>query len=383
MRLFTLFCEVILLLLKVFVFMNMTEPKKGNIFFRIMMYASSVPLAIAFFVCAYHQFIPDSLAFLVCVSIPSFVIYLLVAKKKGFRFYVTFCMVETVAFIFAFYSRIPAMLGNNTAGMILSVCIVLLAFAIYIFGDKYFVAYRELMNTVKGGWGYTTICSTLIYALLIFSALYPKPISKRPEYIATYCFMTFVMLSFYVVFVMHLVRKKQLLELNEQLLTEKQWHNIAYIDSLTGMNNRMAFVERINEEERNFVDGRRVFAVMIDIDGFKAVNDTLGHHVGDVLLKNAAEIIDGIFSDHEYISFRIGGDEFAIIATNVDESVLKIKIDALSSVSLCDEQPCGFSAGYSLVKIEENNAIESAFVRADREMYECKNQKKTRHQNKK
>ena len=115
---------------------------------------------------------------------------------------------------------------------------------------------------------------------------------------------------------------------------------------------------------------------MIDIDGFKSVNDELGHHVGDDTLKKAAQIIGGLFSEKEYVSFRIGGDEFALIATNVDESILRVRLDALKAVSLCDELPCGFSAGYSEIVIEENNAFENAFIRADKEMYECKNSKK-------
>ena len=152
---------------------------------------------------------------------------------------------------------------------------------------------------------------------------------------------------------------------------------MAYIDALTGMNNRMAFVENINEAERNLVEGSCVFAVMIDIDGFKSVNDVLGHHVGDDTLKKAAQHIGDIFSEEEYISFRIGGDEFAIIATNVERDALDKKLDELKALSLCDELPCGFSVGYSSVDIKENSAFESAFIRADKEMYEHKNLKKT------
>ena len=376
MRLASLFCEVVLLLLKTFIFMNMISPEKENKFFRVMMYISSVPLAITFFTCSYHGLLPDSLAIVLCVSLPLLLIVMLLSKYKGFRLYVTFCMVETATFILAFYTRIPSIFGKELLSAIFSVIAVIGVFVVYLVCGKYFAVYREMLEKVCRGWAFTAVSSTLIYALLVFSAIYPRPLTERPTYVLAYAFMTFVMLSFYVVFIVHIRRKKELIDLNEQLLTEKKWHDIAYIDALTGMNNRMAFVERMNEDEREFVDGSRVFAVMIDIDGFKSVNDELGHHVGDDTLKKAAQIIGGLFSEKEYVSFRIGGDEFALIATNVDESILRVRLDALKAVSLCDELPCGFSAGYSEIVIEENNAFENAFIRADKEMYECKNSKK-------
>lgn len=376
MRLVSLFCEVVMLLLKTFIFMSMIAPRKKNKFFRAMMYIAAVPLSITFFTCVYNNLLPDVMAVLLCVSLPSFFIFMILSKHKGFRFYVTFCMVETIWFILAFYTRIPGILGNELIASICSVVAVIVAFVVYLTCPKYFADYRDIMEKVNKGWAFTALSATLIYVLLVFSAVYPKPLVYRPEYVLTYTFMTFVMLSFYVVFIVYIRRKRELLDLNTQLLNEKKWHEIAYIDALTGMNNRMAFVEKINEEEREFIAGSRVFTVMIDIDGFKSINDELGHHVGDDMLKKAADVIRGLFSEDEYVSFRIGGDEFAIIATNVDESVLRIRLDALQSVSLCDELPCGFSAGYSEVVIEENNAYDKAFIRADAEMYEYKNSKK-------
>lgn len=376
MRLVSLFCEVVLLLFKTFIFMSMIAPKKENKFFRTMMYIAAIPLAITFFTCVYNNLLPNVMAVILCVSLPSFFIFIILSKHKGFRFYVTFCMVETMWFILAFYTRIPGLLGNELWSAVCAIIAVIATFIFYLTGSKYLEDYRDIMEKVNKGWAFTALSSTLIYGLLTLSAIYPKPLRYRPEYVLTYTFMTFVMLSFYVVFIIHIRRKRELLDLNAQLLGEKRWHEIAYIDALTGMNNRMAFVERMNKDERDFIDGSRVFAVMIDIDGFKSVNDELGHHVGDDTLKKAAQIIGGLFPEKEYDSFRIGGDEFALIATNVDESILRVRLDALKAVSLCDELPCRFSVGYSEIVIEENNAFENAFIRADKEMYECKNSKK-------
>lgn len=94
------------------------------------------------------------------------------------------------------------------------------------------------------------------------------------------------------------------------------------VDALTGLNNHKTYheyIERlVDQAERN---GLTLQLALIDIDNFKSVNDTFGHRVGDIVLKEVTKKIeDGISS--EDIAFRYGGEEFAIIFTNktVNES---------------------------------------------------------------
>ncbi len=113
---------------------------------------------------------------------------------------------------------------------------------------------------------------------------------------------------------------------------------------------------------------------MLDIDNFKNINDTFGHHTGDKVLKNAAVFLKTIFENDCYEVFRIGGDEFAIIAFDVTTQQLEAKLLQLDAF---EEEPlCEFSYGYALVEPSENNALENAFVRADSYMYAQKRNKK-------
>jgi diguanylate cyclase (GGDEF)-like protein len=88
-------------------------------------------------------------------------------------------------------------------------------------------------------------------------------------------------------------------------------------DLLTGLPNRRAYEERLGGEAarvRRF--GDRVSLCLLDLDGFKAVNDNFGHPAGDEVLRAAARIISGARASDE--TFRIGGDEFAVLLHGSD-----------------------------------------------------------------
>lgn len=98
--------------------------------------------------------------------------------------------------------------------------------------------------------------------------------------------------------------------------------NKAYRDHLTGLPNRRAFERELNLTIRTCESDRTKFAVMlIDLDRFKIVNDTLGHKYGDELLKFVTLRLRKVFKTHDMIA-RLGGDEFAIILKNVDREAM-------------------------------------------------------------
>jgi diguanylate cyclase (GGDEF)-like protein/PAS domain S-box-containing protein len=104
-------------------------------------------------------------------------------------------------------------------------------------------------------------------------------------------------------------------------------------DSLTGLPNRPAFVERLQEAFASGKRGGRGFAVLyLDLDRFKEVNDTLGHAAGDRLLQEVAARLKGAVRDTDFIA-RFGGDEFAILQTDLndpaDTGVLAVKLTKL------------------------------------------------------
>ncbi|MHB1226770.1 MAG: diguanylate cyclase domain-containing protein [Desulfurivibrionaceae bacterium] len=89
--------------------------------------------------------------------------------------------------------------------------------------------------------------------------------------------------------------------------------SLAYHDHLTGLPNRMLVIDRFNmamsQADRN---GMKVALMMLDLDKFKGVNDTLGHHVGDKLLQAVAEKMTEILRKGDTVG-RFGGDEFVFV----------------------------------------------------------------------
>jgi diguanylate cyclase (GGDEF)-like protein len=94
-------------------------------------------------------------------------------------------------------------------------------------------------------------------------------------------------------------------------------HHKAMHDSLTGLANRMLFRDRADQALRIAARTREpVGLIGLDLDGFKQVNDTLGHHAGDLLLKHVADRIQECVRETDTIA-RLGGDEFSIVLPNV------------------------------------------------------------------
>ncbi|YCN56691.1 putative bifunctional diguanylate cyclase/phosphodiesterase [Rhodococcus erythropolis] len=83
---------------------------------------------------------------------------------------------------------------------------------------------------------------------------------------------------------------------------------LAEVDSLTGLRNRYSFNAQLSSRLR---DGRRVWLAILDLDNFKSINDRLGHHVGDDVLRDVASRLHSVLRSNE-ICGRLGGDEFAI-----------------------------------------------------------------------
>lgn len=105
----------------------------------------------------------------------------------------------------------------------------------------------------------------------------------------------------------------------ERLKNEQRLHALAYTDTLTGLSNRLHFNEII---EARIADGAEPFVLLLlDLDRFKLVNDTLGHIVGDELLKRVASRIGRCVNECVVVA-RLGGDEFAVVLNDVDRATL-------------------------------------------------------------
>ncbi|TPG15777.1 EAL domain-containing protein [Sphingomonas koreensis] len=106
----------------------------------------------------------------------------------------------------------------------------------------------------------------------------------------------------------------------ESVVSHSDVKSLAYTDWLTGLPNRRAFIECLGRFSEPAGDGPTLIAVaMIDLDGFKAINDTYGHDTGDAVLIQAAERIQTACPNNLMIA-RLGGDEFAVLMNARDLS---------------------------------------------------------------
>ncbi len=366
--------ETVILVFNLLIFMQLTVPTRDTALTRGIMYGGSVLILALFFVCTRLEGMSQALSSFLFVTLPTFTLFFTLSKYKDFRFLVTFCFLDTLTLITVFFVQAADILGGHVVGGIVGGVLVVGMIIVYIKGRPLFRRYRSLLRNVKNGWGALAVSTLAIYLLLVFSASYPKPLIERPAYLLSYAMLAVTLLTVYVVFVLSLIQRATLSDLNAQLISEKKWHKIAYEDALTGLKNRMAYIERINDLERVKNDRAAIHAVMIDIDNFKHINDSLGHHFGDKTLQQTAEYLRFNLPKNHYTVFRIGGDEFAVIAVDLTDAEVADTFDRL--LTDCTASiGCSVSYGICRVNPDVNRAIEIAFETADRRMYEQKSNK--------
>jgi diguanylate cyclase (GGDEF)-like protein len=160
-------------------------------------------------------------------------------------------------------------------------------------------------------------------------------------------------------------------------LTEMDALRLARHDPLTGLPNRRFFVEKLNENLSETTDASRTAVLMLDLDGFKLVNDAYGHAVGDLALQEFARRVTEVMHSGSLLT-RIGGDEFAIIAPNIssldDPTVLARRIiAALGEPFLVGKAQTTLGVGIGIaIAPEDGMEFELLVQHADRALYRAK-----------
>lgn len=115
-------------------------------------------------------------------------------------------------------------------------------------------------------------------------------------------------------------------DITRQRALEGQLRHDASHDPLTGLMNRKAFSEACEAAcERAGHDGRSVGMLYIDLDGFKTINDSFGHDLGDVVLVETARRLSGCVRGGELVA-RLGGDEFAVLIESIDDTSTAVSL---------------------------------------------------------
>ena len=151
---------------------------------------------------------------------------------------------------------------------------------------------------------------------------------------------------------------------------------IIAIDPLTSLLNRRAFYHKVNELNKPKTDKAGLAGLMIDINHFKSINDTYGHHTGDAVLIHVGKVFKKVF-DSKTPMYRIGGDEFFIIINVKNEQELDKKIAKLTK-EMNENQPFDFyvnlSIGKALYDQKRFQDFDSFIIHLDQLMYRHKNE---------
>ena len=168
-----------------------------------------------------------------------------------------------------------------------------------------------------------------------------------------------------------------IVDITERTMIEDRLKRLALFDELTGLPNRSLFFDRLHQLLELAKRNHYVLAILyIDLDRFKAVNDMLGHEMGDFLLKEVSRRLASCIRSSDTMA-RVGGDEFAGICGKIeapDALVVARKInDALSKPFLLRDHECsiGASIGISLYP-EDGTDPETLLKKADGAMYRVK-----------
>ena len=167
-------------------------------------------------------------------------------------------------------------------------------------------------------------------------------------------------------------------DLTEQRRSEQEISRLARFDSLTGLPNRALMRQTLDEALRNSTRRQKGCALfLIDLDRFKNVNDTLGHPIGDALLRAVGQRLTSVMGDHGQVG-RLGGDEFkavlpGAVETGLLESLARTLIEQVSRPYLIEGNRVTIGASVGIaIGDPQKNCADSLIRNADLALYAAK-----------
>ncbi|GAM09845.1 putative diguanylate cyclase YegE [Geobacter sp. OR-1] len=167
-------------------------------------------------------------------------------------------------------------------------------------------------------------------------------------------------------------------DITERKKSEERLRYMSTHDTLTGFYNRAFFEEELKRlAEQRFAP---VSVIMLDVDGLKQVNDTLGHAAGDKVLKQTASVLFSVFRSEDIVA-RIGGDEFVVILPGAEHHVAEKAMNRIRDVinqSTCSFGGLELSLSIGAATTDNPEGLEDAIKLADERMYQDKLTKSSR-----
>ena len=173
---------------------------------------------------------------------------------------------------------------------------------------------------------------------------------------------------------------RQSLELKEN---DANLRYMAFHDELTGLANRELLHDRVEQALASITrSGRLIALCMGDLDGFKTINDTLGHHVGDTVLVKVGALLESIVRPGDTVA-RLGGDEFAILMVDVENPSAAVEfagriVSVLHDAVEFEGNQAGISISVGVAFADSTTPVEQVISEADAAMYEAKANGKNR-----
>lgn len=167
-------------------------------------------------------------------------------------------------------------------------------------------------------------------------------------------------------------------EAKDRQIAQNELAHLAKHDPLTNLPNRLLFYEQLRDAiRRSELEGNALAVLLVDLDNFKHVNDTLGHPVGDKLLVSAAKRLNTIANKYFFLS-RFGGDEFLVVLENCSDIFLidayaREIVDLISQPFHIDDQEVRIGCSIGITVFPEHGKEADQLVRnADIAMYHAK-----------
>ena len=158
---------------------------------------------------------------------------------------------------------------------------------------------------------------------------------------------------------------------DRQVMLIRTQETLAATDPLTGIPNRRAFMDRVASAVRDAARDQRTAVCLVDLDGFKAVNDAGGHAAGDAILKAVGIALGGAVRETDTVA-RLGGDEFAVLADASAGTSGEMLAERLRAAVAHAGGVAGVTASVGVAEVEPGDDVEALMHRADAAMYRSK-----------